>query len=153
MNSCALDLSDAVIRAGYSLPSIAVQYNKCSHDRVRGADIMARIVRSQNSDTIDASQWSNRPPWKGIVFFEESDPATIVTGHIDLWDGTKGVHGTYENWGRSIWFWRLGAYANDLLIGSWQSSDAGNRWHLRFADGACAWTERDASGASLVRSV
>ncbi len=123
---CALNLSDAIIKAGYSLPD-ADNVNYCAHNRVRNADGMARVTRAQNGGAIDASTWANRPSWKGIVFFEgglgltetyekaardvraPSDFAKVfaVTGHIDLWDGTKGVHATYSD-ATTIWFWRLG---------------------------------------------
>ncbi len=157
INSCALDLSDAVLRASYTLPIISDPYNKCPHTnpRVRGADIMARLARAQNNATVDASGWANRPPWKGIVFFEEPDPATSLTGHIDLWDGAsgKGVHGTYPTWGGVIWFWKLGTSPNDLMLGTWRSNDTPSRWTLGFSDGACNWVERNASGGTITRKV
>lgn len=122
---CALNLSDAIIRAGYALPS-ASDVNYCNHTtaaarRVRNADGMARIVRNQNDGKIDASEWKNRPSWKGIVFFEgglsldraaakapdDYQKLEAATGHIDLWDGKGGVHAEYPN-ADVIWFWRLG---------------------------------------------
>jgi hypothetical protein len=155
LNSCALDLSDAILRSGYFLPSISEPYNKCPHvnPRVRGADIMARLTRVQNNGALDASGWANRPSWKGIVFFEEPNPGNSLTGHIDLWDGSHGVHGEYSAWGGVIWFWRLATSPNDLLVGPWQSTDAQKRWDLRFADGACRWMERNTSGSTLIRNV
>ncbi|TAI67131.1 hypothetical protein [Bradyrhizobium sp. Leo170] len=126
VHCCALNLSDAIIKAGYNLPA-ADNVNYCDHKRVRNADGMARVTRAQNGGKIDASTWANRPSWKGIVFFEgglaltsiyekaaraegaPSDFAKVftVTGHIDLWDGTKGVHATYAD-ATTIWFWQLG---------------------------------------------
>lgn len=131
VHCCALNLSDAIIKAGYGLPA-ANNVNYCDHTgssgkRVRNADGMARVTRAQNNGNIDASTWADRPSWKGIVFFEgglsltsiyekaaraEHAPsdfakAFAVTGHIDLWDGTKGVHATYAD-ATTIWFWRLG---------------------------------------------
>jgi hypothetical protein len=128
---CALNLSDAVVRAGYVLPA-ANNVNYCNHSgasgkRVRNADGMARVTRAQNNGQIDASTWASRPSWKGIVYFEgglalnslyvdaartelaPSDFANVftATGHIDLWDGTKGVHAQYPD-ATTIWFWRLG---------------------------------------------
>jgi hypothetical protein len=129
---CALNLSNAVVEAGYSLPS-ATDVNYCDHagasaKRVRNADGMARVVKAQNGGRIDASGWANRPSWKGIVYFEgglslqslyadaentEIAPADFAsvfraTGHIDLWDGEKGVHAQYPN-SSVIWFFRLSA--------------------------------------------
>lgn len=128
---CALNLSDAIIQAGYSLPT-AKDVNYCNHSgssgkRVRNADGMARVTRAQNGGTIDASTWVNRPSWKGIVYFEggltlrslydetarkELAPKDFsavfrATGHIDLWDGTKGVHAQYPD-STTIWFFKLG---------------------------------------------
>lgn len=128
---CALNLSDAIIRAGYTLPQ-ASDVNLCNHSgasakRVRNADGMARVTRAQNGGRIDASTWANRPSWKGIVYFEgglslssiyeelgrnkrapNDFPTTfLATGHIDLWDGTKGVHAQYPD-SDVVWFWRLG---------------------------------------------
>lgn len=128
---CALNLSDAVIQAGYNLPT-ATDVNYCNHSgssgkRVRNADGMARVVRAQNGSKIDASSWANRPSWKGIVYFEgglalrsiyeetartelaPNDFSTVfrATGHIDLWDGTKGVHAQYPD-ATTIWFFKLG---------------------------------------------
>lgn len=128
---CALNLSDAVIQAGYDLPS-ATDVNYCNHSgssgkRVRNADGMARVVRAQNGTEIDASSWANRPSWKGIVYFEgglalrsiydetartELAPSDFsgvfrATGHIDLWNGRKGVHAQYPD-ATTIWFFKLG---------------------------------------------
>lgn len=128
---CALNLSDAIIQAGYTLP-LASDVNFCNHasispKRVRNADGMARTIKKQNSERIDASGWANRPAWKGIVYFEgglslsaiseklaqenmlvnEYSIPFLATGHIDLWDGTKGVHAQYPD-ADIIWFWRLG---------------------------------------------
>jgi hypothetical protein len=128
---CALNLSDAIVQAGFTLP-VAADVNYCDHSgnsgkRVRNADGLARVVRVQNGSLIDASTWKKRPNWKGIVFFEgglalrsiyeeiaQTDDAprdfTSVfraTGHIDLWDGTKGVHAQYPD-ADTIWFWKLG---------------------------------------------
>lgn len=128
---CALNLSNAVIEAGYSLPS-ATDVNYCDHSgglakRVRNADGMARVTRAQNEGRIDASGWANRPAWKGIVYFEgglsltslydEAERAQFAprdfasvfraTGHIDLWDGKKGVHAQYPD-SSLIWFFQLG---------------------------------------------
>ena len=124
---CALNLSDAVIQAGYKLPS-AKDVNYCDHKgssqkRVRNADGMARIVRAQNDGKIDISGWDNRPKWQGIVFFGgslslrrayeaalEVDPTFNqpfrATGHIDLWNGKKGVHAEYPD-AETVWFWKL----------------------------------------------
>ena len=100
---CALNVSDALIRAGYSLPG-AADVNYCNHDRVRNADGMARICKKQNGGAIDASGWSQRPSWKGLVYFEGGE----VSQHIDLWDGTKAVHTQYPD-ADVVWFWRMGA--------------------------------------------
>ncbi|TGD72192.1 hypothetical protein E4634_16120 [Mangrovimicrobium sediminis] len=117
---CALNLSDAVISAGYSLPS-ASNVNYCPHGRVRNADGMARVTKSQNSGAIDATGWANKPSWKGIVYFEgglalsqiydgltrNSKSLILATGHIDLWNGSGAVHAEYPD-AATIWFWRLG---------------------------------------------
>lgn len=128
---CALNLSDAIVRAGYTLPQ-ASNVNYCDHSgnsgkRVRNADGMARIVKAQNNGRTDASTWPNRPEWKGVVYFEGGLLLTsiceelaqkkllpkdfyttpLATGHIDLWDGTKAVHAEYPN-ADTVWFWRLG---------------------------------------------
>ena len=104
---CALNLSDAIIRAGYSLPS-AINVNYCAHakPRVRNADGMARVVKSKNGGAVDVSGYANRPNWKGIVYFEGG--FQNATGHINLWNGTSGVHANYPN-ATTVWFWRLGA--------------------------------------------
>jgi len=106
---CALNLSDALIQAGYTLPS-AANVNKCAHLRVRNADGMARICDVQNGGKPDVSGWANRPDWKGIVYFEGNllleTGELAATGHIDLWDGKQGVHQTYPT-ADTIWFWRL----------------------------------------------
>jgi len=111
-NFCALNLSDALIRAGYTLPD-AEDVNYCqpphAHGeplRVRNADGLARICKEQNGGRIDASGWANRPAWKGIVYFE-GNFSPDVSGHIDLWDGKQGVHGTYPD-AKLVWFWKLG---------------------------------------------
>lgn len=108
-NFCALNLSDALLRSGYALPA-AADVNTCDpahpKPRVRNADGMARICRAKNGGAIDASGWVNRPAWNGIVFFEGN--LGNVTGHIDLWDGTQGVHGNYPQ-ATTVWFWRMGA--------------------------------------------
>ena len=132
---CALNLSDAIVRAGYDLPK-ASDVNYCSHGgsapkRVRNADGCARVVRAQNGGSVDVSGWKNRPTWKGIVYFEgglslneiyeqltantgkkssipvDFDTVFTATGHIDLWNGTKAVHAEYPD-ATTIWFWRLG---------------------------------------------
>ncbi len=109
---CALNLSDAILRAGYSLPS-ATNVKYCdlpqpahSNPRVRNADGMARIVKSKNGGRIDRSGWANRPAWKGIVFFEGGPDLTGATGHIDLWDGSDAVHKSYPT-ASVVWFWQL----------------------------------------------
>jgi hypothetical protein len=106
---CALNLSDAILRAGYTLPP-ASNVNYCTHanPRVRNADGMARIVRAKNGGAIDVSGWANRPSWQGIVYFEGGPDLQNATGHIDLWDGTRGVHAQYPT-ATTIWFWRLAA--------------------------------------------
>ncbi|KAA0134439.1 hypothetical protein V6x_51630 [Gimesia chilikensis] len=99
---CALNLSDAIIKANYSLPD-ASMVNYCPHGRVRNADGMARICRVQNGGKIDVSGWDNRPSWKGIVYFEGNE----VTQHIDFWDGRQALHKSYPN-ASVVWFWRMG---------------------------------------------
>lgn len=124
---CALNLSNAVIEAGYKLPG-AKDVNLCNHagssqKRVRNADGMARVIRAQSGGKIGVSGWANRPNWKGIVFFEGGLALTSAydqiderkreqvglraTGHIDLWDGKKGVHAEYPD-AAIVWFWQLG---------------------------------------------
>jgi hypothetical protein len=100
---CALNLSDALIVAGYTLPG-AQNVNYCPHQRVRNADGMARICNAQNGGRPDVSGWANRPNWKGIVYFEGN--LGQATGHIDLWDGQQGVHAQYSN-ATTIWFWQM----------------------------------------------
>jgi len=99
---CALNVSDALIRATYTLPG-ADQVNYCPHDRVRNADGMARVCRAQNGGRVDASEWENRPEWKGIVYFEGG----TVTQHIDLWDGSGAVHTQFPD-ADTVWFWKMG---------------------------------------------
>jgi hypothetical protein len=99
---CALNVSDALIRAGYTLPH-ATNVNYCPHDRVRNADGMARICNAQNGGTWDVSGWNNRPAWKGIVYFEGG----TVTNHIDFWDGDSAVHTQFPD-ANTVWFWKLG---------------------------------------------
>lgn len=101
---CALNLSEALIQAGYTLPA-ATSVNYCAHNRVRNADGMARICNAQNGGRPDASGWSSRPSWKGIVYFEGN--LGRATGHVDLWDGTKGVHNQFPA-ASTIWFWKMG---------------------------------------------
>lgn len=128
---CALNLSDAVIRAGYTLPG-ASDVNLCNHGgispkRVRNADGMARVIRAQNGGRVDSSTWAGRPAWKGFVYFEgglslsaiydelaeeklapeDFSTAFLATGHIDLWNGNSAVHAQYPD-ASTIWFWRLG---------------------------------------------
>lgn len=107
-NFCALNVSDALLRVGYTLPA-AAQVNYCepahAKPRVRNADGLARICRAQNNGEIDASTWAARPSWKGIVFFEGN--LGPVTGHIDLWNGTDAVHTSYPH-AATVWFWKLG---------------------------------------------
>jgi hypothetical protein len=104
---CALNLSDAILRSHDTLPT-AANVNYCTHPnpRVRNADGMARIVRAKNNGAIDASGWANRPAWNGIVYFEGGFQQ--ATGHIDLWNGTAGVHANYPE-ATLVWFWRLAA--------------------------------------------
>lgn len=102
--ACALNLSDAVIRAGYDLPT-APNVNLCPHGRIRNADGMARIVRKMAGGP-QAQGWSNLPGWKGVVYFEGGSRLQGVTGHIDLWDGSKAVHRQFPD-AKVIWFFRL----------------------------------------------
>ena len=109
---CALNLSDALIRTGYSLPG-ATDVKYCNHKRVRNADGMARVCNKQNGGKCDVQGWKNRPTWKGIVYFEGDlrvDYASHIraTGHIDFWDGKKALHAEYPN-ANVVWFWRMGA--------------------------------------------
>ena len=108
---CALNLSDALIRAGHALPA-AANVNYCAHNRVRNADGMARTCNAQNGGTFDVSGWANKPSWRGIVYFEGDlavDFASHMraTGHIDLWNGTKALHAQFPN-ANVVWFWRMG---------------------------------------------
>jgi hypothetical protein len=125
---CALNLSDALIQAGISLPQ-ASNVNYCDqpphpNPRVRNADGLARICNAQNGGAPDASGWANRPKWKGIVFFgpplglfgaedsgfrtePEKNIELAATGHIDLWDGQHAVHASYPG-AATVWFWKLG---------------------------------------------
>jgi hypothetical protein len=111
---CALNVSDALIRAGYTLPA-AISVNYCNHtssaangtNRVRNADGMSRICRQQNGGVIDVSGWASRPSWKGIVYFEGGPDLGGATGHIDFWDGASAVHTQYPT-AATVWFWRLG---------------------------------------------
>jgi hypothetical protein len=109
-NKCALNLSDAILRAGYTLPGAAnVQYCDSpahSNPRVRNADGMARIVKAKNGGRIDVTGYANRPSWKGIVYFEGG--IGNATGHIDLWTGTSGKHANYPD-AQVVWFWQLAA--------------------------------------------
>ena len=100
---CALNLSDALIGAGYTLLG-APNVNYCPHQRVRNADGMARICNAQNGGRPDVSGWANRLNWKGIVYFEGN--LGQATGHIDLWDGQQGAHAQYPN-ATTIWFWQM----------------------------------------------
>lgn len=107
---CALNLSDAILQAGYTLPS-APDVKYCdspahANPRVRNADGLARIVRAKNGGAIDASEWRNRPAWKGIVYFEGGPDFSRASGHIDLWNGTGAVHKAYPS-ASVVWFWRL----------------------------------------------
>jgi hypothetical protein len=107
-NRCALNLSDSIIRAGYTLPLDGVaEVRTCPHTdpRVRNADGMARVLQ-RALGAPDASGWANRPNWKGFVYFEDAPEFTEASGHVDLWDGAAGVHGTYDR-AKVIWFWRL----------------------------------------------
>jgi Type VI secretion system (T6SS), amidase effector protein 4 len=101
--ACALNLSDAILTAGYTLPA-AANVNYCPHCRVRNADGMARVVRAALGGP-HASGWSRRPTWKGIVYFEDGPQLADVTGHIDLWDGTKAVHASYSS-ASVVWFFK-----------------------------------------------
>lgn len=103
---CALNLSDAVILAGYILPK-APTVNFCPHGRVRNADGMARVVQ-QAIGGPSARGWDQRPSWRGIVYFEGGPNLTDATGHIDLWDGIQAVHvGAKYSDAETIWFFRL----------------------------------------------
>jgi Type VI secretion system (T6SS), amidase effector protein 4 len=77
-----------------------------SSPRVRNADGMARIVKAKNGGRVDVVGWANRPRWQGIVYFEGGPDLSDATGHIDLWNGTAGVHGTYPS-AEVVWFWQL----------------------------------------------
>lgn len=46
VNCCALNLSDALIQAGYTLPHISESVNYCPHGRVRGAADMVTVNES-----------------------------------------------------------------------------------------------------------
>lgn len=107
-NFCALNLSDALVRAPYILPD-AVNVNYCTHGRVRNADGMARVCRKQNGGGIDLQGWENRPSWNAIVYFEGGPSLGGATGHIDLYDGQtkKGLHASYPD-AAVVWFWKLG---------------------------------------------
>jgi hypothetical protein len=102
--SCALNLSDAVIRANYTLPT-APNVNRCPHGRVRNADGMARIV-GRVAGGPQAQGWANRPRWKGVVYFEGGPSLQGVTGHIDLWDSFNAVHREFSD-AKVTWFFRL----------------------------------------------
>ncbi len=106
---CALNLSDCILRASYSLPT-ADLVNYCPHGRARNADGMARIVKNQNSGKIDHSGWDDRPAWNGIVFFAGGPSLGGATGHIDLYDGAAkdALHASYPD-ATTVWFWQLGA--------------------------------------------
>src|SRR5436309_1336421 len=56
---CALNLSDALLRAGYTPPAVTGA-TKCPHGRFRGAADLAKSVRAQNGGRIDASTWAGR---------------------------------------------------------------------------------------------
>jgi hypothetical protein len=101
---CALNLSDAVISANYTLPT-APKVNLCPHGRVRNADGMARIVKKVVGGP-HAQGWSHRPNWKGIVYFEGGPSLQGATGHIDLWNGSNAVHREFPD-ANVIWFFRL----------------------------------------------
>jgi hypothetical protein len=101
---CALNLSDAVIRANYTLPT-APNVNLCPHGRVRNADGMARVIKKARGGP-QAQGWSNRPDWKGVVYFEDGPSLGRATGHIDLWDGSNAVHREFPD-ARVIWFFEL----------------------------------------------
>jgi hypothetical protein len=106
---CSLNLSEALIASGYTLPA-ASNVNYCDHKRVRNADGMARICKVQNGGAIDESGWDKRPSWNGIVYFEGGPSLSNATGHIDLYDGkTKtAVHTSYPD-ANVVWFWKMGA--------------------------------------------
>jgi hypothetical protein len=105
---CALNLSDALLKAPYTLPA-ATNVNVCAHGRVRNADGMARTCRAQNGGAIDQSGWANRPAWNGIAYFEGGPSLGGATGHIDLYDGTTRdcLHKSYSD-AAVVWFWKLG---------------------------------------------
>lgn len=107
---CSLNLSDGILLAGYTLPS-ATNVNYCdqpvhANPRVRNADGMARVVKAKNGGRIDVSGWTNRPAWRGIVYFEGGPDLSGATGHIDLWSGSDAVHKAYPS-ATTIWFWQL----------------------------------------------
>jgi hypothetical protein len=106
---CALNLSQALIASGYTLPA-ASSVNYCAHKKVRNADGMARICKMQNGGGIDESGWDKRPSWNGIVYFEGGPDLSNATGHIDLYDGKtkKALHESYPT-ANVVWFWKMGA--------------------------------------------
>ncbi len=101
---CALNLSDAIILAGYNLPD-AKDVNRCPHRRIRNADGMARVTREALGPPL-VRGWSQKPQWQGVVYFEGGPSLSGATGHIDLWDGSQGVHAQYPD-ARTVWFFRL----------------------------------------------
>lgn len=103
-NQCALNLSDALIRAGYQLP-LAKDVNYCPHGRVRNADGMARVVMKALGRP-KVRGWANRPRWEGIVYFAGGNSLSGATGHIDFWNGKEALHATYPD-AKDVWFFPL----------------------------------------------
>jgi len=102
----ALDLHNALFNAGYDLGTGGNHYKGhilCPHRRLRSSKGLVDLITEKIGKPA-ASGWENKPSWKGIVFF--LDHETLHHGHIDLWDGEKGVHKTFPN-SPQVLFWKL----------------------------------------------
>jgi hypothetical protein len=107
-NKCALNVHDAIIKAGYRCGTSGSQWKGfplCPHERMRSAQGMEELIRSLLGAP-DAVGWANRPNWAGLVFFGGN--FANATGHVDLWNGKDAVHTPYPNTSPT-YFWKLAA--------------------------------------------
>jgi hypothetical protein len=111
-NHCALRLSIALEKAGSKIDETRFKGKLCKHGYARGASDLAAYLKSDKilGDRDLGFESPGKLPENlkgktGIILFEKI-PGFDGQGHIDLFDGTNGLTGTYWN-AKTIWFWEL----------------------------------------------
>jgi hypothetical protein len=110
-NLCAVRLSRAMLDCGHRIdPALYSPNNLCRHSFARGAqDLGAYLRKCLGRPSLGFSKPNSVPPAlvnkKGIIMFANI-PGFAGQGHIDLWNGTTTITGTYWN-ADPVWFWQL----------------------------------------------